>query len=108
MITSKGRLYALNVLLFYQKDFYLTNSKPWNMESGLWSLVFPWAWGRPALLLLVWLCTRPPTDSYLIAAGYLMVVGGCGVGLAVAGLVVPRVLLGVLCGFGTLGSCFQV
>ena len=37
-----------------------------------------------------------------------MVVGGCGVGLAVVGLVGPRALLGVLCVFGTLGSCFQV
>ena len=27
---------------FYQKDLHLTDSNLWNMESALWSLVFPY------------------------------------------------------------------
>ena len=77
MIISKGPLYALNVLLFYQKDFHPTDSKPWNLESGLWSLVFRGSGGGRPCCCGFGFALVVATDRYLVTAGCLVVVGDC-------------------------------
>ena len=71
---------------------YCFISKPWNLELGLWSLVFRGSGGGRPCCCGFGVALVVATDRYLVTAGCLVVVGDCGVGLAVAGLVVPGVV----------------
>ena len=66
MIISKGPLYALNVLLFYQKDFHPTDSKPWtwNRDYGVWFSVGLGVAGLAAVGLVLH-SLLPLTDTLL-------------------------------------------